>query len=77
MFNRPGESHRVWCDGEALNVKWHWLLWGVGQQKKFKESLYYFDSVHIRDQFTYILTRGKAVLPRYLRKDGAYFQLHF
>jgi hypothetical protein len=31
---------------------------------------YYFDSVQISEQFTYILASVKAVLPRYLLQSG-------
>jgi hypothetical protein len=50
-------------------MKWHWLTAGCSvMDKKLKNTFYYFDSVQIPEQFTYILTRGKAVLPRYLRQ---------
>jgi hypothetical protein len=45
--------------------------------KKFKNTFYYFNSVQISEQFTYILTSGKAVSPRYLRQGGANFELYF
>jgi hypothetical protein len=45
--------------------------------KKFKNPFYYFENFEISEQFTYILTRGKAVLPRYLQQGGANFQLYF
>jgi hypothetical protein len=41
--------------------------------QKLKNTFYYFDSVQIPEQFTYILRDGKAVLPRYLRQGGANF----
>jgi hypothetical protein len=46
-------------------------------EKKFKNILDYFDSFQISEQFTYILTPGKAMLPRYLPQGGAHFKLHF
>jgi len=45
---------------------------------KFKNAFfYYFGCVKISEQFTYILTSGKAVLPRYLRQGGPNFELFF
>jgi hypothetical protein len=45
--------------------------------QKLKYTFYYFDSVQVSEQFTYILTSGKAVLPRYLWKGGTHFELYF
>jgi hypothetical protein len=53
----------------------HSPLFRHGQQ--FKNPFYYFDSVHISEQFTYISASGKAVLSRYLRQGGAKFELYF
>ena len=101
-FSCPEESYRVWCDGEALYMRWHWLTVGCSNRwhwltvgcserwhwltvgcsnrwhwlsvgcsdrwhwltvgssamdKKFKNTFYYFDSVEISEQFTYILKK--------------------
>jgi hypothetical protein len=44
---------------------------------KFKNPFYYFDSAQISEQFMYILTGGKAVLPRYLQQGGANVEVFF
>jgi len=63
MFNCP-DSHTEWCDGEALNMKWHWLTVGCSDRDRYLKNTFYFDSVQISEQFTYILASDKAVLPR-------------
>jgi len=83
QFCGPGcsivqRSYTEWCDGEALNMKWPWLSVGDSAWKKIQEPFfYYFGGVQISEQFTYNLTSGKAVLPRYLRQGGPNFELFF
>jgi hypothetical protein len=45
--------------------------------QKIQELFYYFDSVQISEQITYILTSGKELFPRYLRQVGANFEIYF
>jgi len=39
MFNCTGESYRVWCDGEALNMRWPWLTVGGGGGVRHGEKI--------------------------------------
>jgi hypothetical protein len=76
MFNFTEELYGVWCDGEALNMKWpSFTVWCSDMENKFKNTFHYLDRVQISEQFTYILTSGKAVLPSYMRQGGANFEL--
>ena len=74
-------DRNVQCSGGDM---WLWSLkyemalahcGGFRHGKNQKQIFYYFDSVQISEQFTYNVTSGKAVLPRYLRQGGTNFVL--